>query len=45
MSTSPGPAALVDVVVEIPRGSRTKYEYDEQRGVIPAAARRHRLPR
>ena len=25
---------LVDVVVEIPRGSRNKYEYDEERGVI-----------
>jgi inorganic pyrophosphatase len=24
----------VDVVVEIPRGSRNKYEYDEQRGVM-----------
>lgn len=24
----------VDVVVEIPRGSRNKYEYDESRGVI-----------
>jgi inorganic pyrophosphatase len=29
--TSPGP---VDVVVEIPRGSRNKYEYDEERGVM-----------
>ena len=25
---------LVDVVVEIPRGSRNKYEYDEERGVM-----------
>ena len=24
----------MDVIVEIPRGSRNKYEYDEQRGVI-----------
>jgi inorganic pyrophosphatase len=24
----------VDVVVEIPRGSRNKYEYDEERGII-----------
>jgi inorganic pyrophosphatase len=27
-------AAQVDVVVEIPRGSRNKYEYDEERGVM-----------
>ena len=25
---------LVDVVVEIPRGSRNKYEYDEEQGVM-----------
>ena len=25
---------LIDVVVEIPRGSRNKYEYDEERGVM-----------
>jgi inorganic pyrophosphatase len=25
---------LVDVVVEIPRGSRNKYEFDEERGVM-----------
>jgi inorganic pyrophosphatase len=26
--------SLLDVVVEIPRGSRNKYEYDEERGVL-----------
>ena len=31
---SSSPPALVDVVVEIPRGSRNKYEYDEERGVM-----------
>ena len=33
MSREPSPD-LVDVVVEIPRGSRNKYEYDEERGVM-----------
>ena len=33
MSSSSSPD-LVDVVVEIPRGSRNKYEYDEERGVM-----------
>lgn len=28
------PQQLVDVVVEVPRGSRNKYEYDEERGVM-----------
>lgn len=28
------PQQLVDVVVEVPRGSRNKYEYDEARGVM-----------
>jgi inorganic pyrophosphatase len=26
---------LVEVVVEIPRGSRNKYELDGERGVLP----------
>ena len=30
----PSTSDLVDVVVEIPRGSRNKYEYDEERGVM-----------
>jgi inorganic pyrophosphatase len=33
MSARPGPET-VDVVVEIPRGSRNEYEYDEERGVM-----------
>lgn len=33
MASSP-PPDLVDVVVEIPRGSRNKYEYDEELGVM-----------
>lgn len=28
------PARIVEVFVEIPRGSRNKYEYDEQRGLF-----------
>lgn len=28
------PQQLVDVVVEVPRGSRNKYEYDQERGVM-----------
>ncbi len=29
-----GPTDFVEVLVEIPRGSRNKYEYDEERGLI-----------
>ena len=32
--TTPRDDDLVDVVVEVPRGSRNKYEYDEERGVM-----------
>ena len=32
---SPGPfPEVVEIVVEIPRGSRNKYEFDEQAGVF-----------
>lgn len=35
MSTgSPEPRGLLDVVIEIPRGSRNKYEYDHDKHVI-----------
>jgi len=34
MNPDPGAERLVDVVVEIPRGSRNKYEMDKSRGVI-----------
>ena len=33
MTSAPFPE-MVDVVVEIPRGSRNKYEYDEDQGVM-----------
>jgi inorganic pyrophosphatase len=29
-----GPGAALDVVIEIPRGSRNKYEYDHERHII-----------
>jgi inorganic pyrophosphatase len=33
-TTDEDPDLTVDVVVEIPRGSRNKYEYDESQGII-----------
>jgi inorganic pyrophosphatase len=32
--TSPSSGSTIDVVVEIPKGSRNKYEMDKERGVI-----------
>ena len=32
--SSPDQSDLIDVVVEVPRGSRNKYEYDAERGVM-----------
>ncbi|MBF6600309.1 MAG: inorganic diphosphatase [Dehalococcoidia bacterium] len=34
MRTPPTPEGTVDVLVEIPRGSRNKYEYDSGRGIL-----------
>lgn len=37
MADTPSPASpdrLIDVVVEIPKGSRNKYEYDHEKGII-----------
>ena len=34
MHTPPTPEGAVEVLVEIPRGSRNKYEYDSERGIL-----------
>ncbi len=34
MHTAPIPEGTVEVLVEIPRGSRNKYEYDSERGIL-----------
>ncbi len=42
--SSPMDPGLIEVVVEIPRGSRNKYEFDKQRGVLVLDPKRDNGP-